>query len=110
TLRSKRRPIPGGVFIFVPPSLRAKRPVRRSSMSEGGSNPALAPRRRKLDCFVARAPRNDGERALITATDLPVGQKPVQPVAKMFRFASDPNHSYIHRRLVPQRGASRSSR
>src|SRR5260221_6137170 len=34
-------------------SLRAKRLVRRSSKSQSGSNPALAPRKRKLDCFVA---------------------------------------------------------
>ena len=40
-----------------------KRLVRRSSMSEGGSNPALffAMKGRKLDCFVAGAPRNDVE-------------------------------------------------
>jgi hypothetical protein len=30
------------------------------------------------------------------------------PFAKIFRFRSDPNHFYIPRRLVPQRGVSRS--
>src|SRR5882757_10291693 len=30
--------------------------------------------------------------------------------AKIFRFAIPPNQIYIHRRLVPQRGGSRSSR
>src|SRR5258707_15501118 len=40
------------------PSLRAKRRVRRSSKSEGGSNPCR--HKESVDCFVARAPRNDG--------------------------------------------------
>ncbi|TFV80467.1 hypothetical protein E4K64_01245 [Bradyrhizobium frederickii] len=44
-----------------PPSLRAQRLVRRS-LGEGGSNPESL-RGKILDCFVARAPRNDGERA-----------------------------------------------
>ncbi|HEX9467962.1 MAG TPA: hypothetical protein VF957_00320, partial [Bradyrhizobium sp.] len=37
------------------PSLRAKRRVRRSSKSEGGSNPSG--RKRRMDCFVAFAPK-----------------------------------------------------
>src|ERR1700737_601038 len=32
------------------------------------------------------------------------------PFAKIFRFALYPNHFYIRRRPVPQRGGSRSSR
>ena len=57
---------------MFPLSLRAKRPfsacsasyaglgVRRSSESEGGSNPAPLAATRKLDCLVAITPRNDG--------------------------------------------------
>jgi hypothetical protein len=44
------------------PSLRAKRLVRRS-LDEGGSNPSCRTKKR-MDCFVARAPRNDGSGSL----------------------------------------------
>jgi hypothetical protein len=47
-------------------------------------------------------------------TDLPDGQiSRVQqfgcpaPFAKIFPFSADPNHFYIHHRLVPQRGVAR---
>src|SRR5260221_11906726 len=40
------------------PASRAKRRVGGSSKSEGGSNPCR--HKESMDCFVARAPRNDG--------------------------------------------------
>src|ERR1700694_4750359 len=42
----------------------------------------------------------------------PTGKSPIScpaPFAKIFRFALYPNHFYIPRRPVPQRGGSRSS-
>src|SRR5258708_3745279 len=113
TFRSKRRPIPGGVFIFVSPVIAGEATCPPKLEERRRKQSSFSSAERKLDCFVACAPRNDGERARTAATDLPVGQissvvalaprhyfvepdqcdlgRPV-PFEKIFRFPFDPNH------------------
>src|SRR5258708_7920535 len=105
---------PGRRFSFCLP--RHCEPTGRANarpMTGSAKQSSFSSAERKLDCFVACAPRNDGERARTAATDLPVGQissvvalaprhyfvepdqcdlgRPV-PFEKIFRFPFDPNH------------------
>ena len=54
------------------------------------------------------APRNDGVRACTTRPPISLTGKSLKtclaPFAKIFLFCSDPNHLYIHHRLVPLEG------
>src|SRR5262249_29767645 len=63
---------------YVSSSLRAKRHVRRSSTSEGGSNPGWL-RGYSMDCFVRFAPRNDGADEGVAAPSVAAKRRSLVP-------------------------------
>src|SRR5260221_4530985 len=79
TFRSKRRPIPGGVFIFFSPVIASE--AKQSSFSSA---------ERKLDCFASLA--MTGRERVQPQLICPSGKNCPAPFAKIFRFTSDPTH------------------
>ncbi len=80
--------IPAVLSEVIPPSPVALRRTSHSAVIASEAKQSIAPSKERMDCFVARAPRNDGGELCIQFSDLSKDVKLTQqpPIAYKFEL------------------------